>query len=74
MGEFADVSEMCDKALECEYEWAYCTAREIEDKLERHAYAGYSKPRKYAERLARLRDRVSELNAELVRRGLVSHR
>lgn len=70
MGSFRDVSKMCDKELECEYEWTYHKAREIEDKLERRVYAGYYKPRLYAERLTQLEDRLSILGAELVRRGL----
>lgn len=74
MEDFPEVSQMCDKALECEYEWTYRTAREIESKLERRVYAGHFKPRQYAKRLARLEDRLSELNVELVRRDLVSPR
>ena len=74
MENLPEVTQMCDKALECEYEWTYHTARETESKLERRVYAGHFKPRQYAERLARLEDRLSELNAELVRRGLVSPR
>lgn len=74
MEDFPKVSQMCDKALECEYEWTYRTTREIKSKLERRVYAGYFKPRWYAARLVRLEDRLSELNAELVRRGLVSPR
>ena len=75
MGSFRDPSTLSDKALEEEQAWALHRAHEIRDRLplsvERGGYLSTSKRDAKRKELERY---ISELTAELARRGLVGPR
>lgn len=71
MEDFPEVSQMCDKALECEYEWTYRKARSIEDRLSLSVDDGGYHPSKRAaaqKELEALSARLRVLNSELFER------
>lgn len=78
MGSFRDPSTLSDKALEEEQAWALHRAHEIRDRLplsvERGGYHSTSKRDAKRKELEELERYISELTAELARRGIVCPR